>query len=654
MISLKLFLVIYLFGGITFIPLVIYTFFYLSQKLEVIEQKQGTDDDGLLVSGIDSEFKAGKLEESKGVEVRKTGWITITTRYYYHSTELINNEVALNDDQILQRSQLKKKHRFFTHLKHGNLFLYKEELHDSEIIHAISLKDMFVTIWPRLDHNDKSILSDASLFTKRTCISIIKKNLLTLNKANQLEFINQNSETTENEVANIINDTITSKQNQFFLYFENNMDKEDWYFELVNASKMNFSDSSRLNPVVSAETAHFTTVNMLSLIQMLNSTEGQLTTKWLNALIGRLFLSLQQTDKLNQIIFDKIYKKLTKINKPGFLDDFVIQKVDVGNSAPFITNPQLQQLSTNGETKLSLDLLYSGDLSLIISTKVNINLGSHFKPKEVSIQLSIKVKKLEGNMVVLIKPPPSNRIWYAFTTEPFLDLEIEPVVSSNKLSYNVITNAIKSKFAEAIKESLVVPYMDDIVFFSTEGDLYRGGIWNRTNVTESKSDGDVSDNITEKTQDLSSTDTDSTYPVDNTKNESFRKSFRGNSKRSSQATINSVDSNSQTSDSSTNGPKKRYFKNSIKKINKWYKDNVNSTTNDNDKLDDSDDSDIDEVIEPKNTGATATEVEQPRMISNRRSIPKKMSSISSSGSVRESNESDQPNPFVKISDNKNF
>lgn len=230
---------------------------------------------------------------------------------------------------------------------------------------------------------------------------------------------------------------------------------------------------------------------MLYLIQTLNSNEGQLSTKWLNALLGRLFLGLQQTETLSLYLRERLYKKLTKINKPGFLDEFVIERVDVGNAAPAITHPELREITPEGLMTIAFQLVYKGNLSLIISTKANINLGSRFKTREVTLELAVTVKEITGPMVVMIKPPPSNRIWYSFESEPVIDLDIEPVVSTKQLSYNMVTNAIKGKFREAIKESLVMPFMDDIVFYDTKDEFYRGGIWEHNDFSQETESTDL-------------------------------------------------------------------------------------------------------------------------------------------------------------------
>ena len=678
--GIKTFIIAYLLGGVTFIPLVIITFIYLNKKANAtnIEDKESNDE--LLVTDIDPELKAGKYEEKTGVDVLYSGWISITNQYYYHFTEI--KELELQDDiTILERSQLKRRQKFFVVLREGNLFLYKDDSQKSNLLYAISLKDIFVTIWPRCTIDNEPIL-DASLYTKKTCIGLFRKGAVTIGEDGKtLQFAKNNI--IPMDVANQQDSVIlkTSNANQFYLYFENNMDKEDWYFQLIDASKNNVSieNNTVLNPCISADTAHLNTSDALYLIQTINSTKGQLTTKWLNALLGRLFLSLQGTDSLNQILLDKVYKKLTKINKPGFLDDFVIEKVDVGNSVPFLTNPRLSELSPEGSMKIAADLSYKGSLEIIISTKVNINLGSHFKPREVSLQLSIKVKELTGPLIVLFKPPPSNRLWYAFETEPVMELDIEPIVSSSKLSYNVITNAIKGKFAEAIKESLVIPYYDDIVFYSTTDEIYRGGVWskkpsqssNNQKSTAMTAKEAISENISSSNTD-STTGTNSSFVPNETsvksrtleKMGSFKNTLKASrlsmdlSKSTSNSNVSesdkSIGESSNNNDSKTkelankideqSAKSKKYIKNSMSKLNRWYKDNVG---NKDDELLEGDDEyeDKNEVPINENIDNNTIVKEPPQMISNRRTINRKVQSGTNGSPVISNSGDDKDGKF---------
>ncbi|CCK68395.1 Nvj2p KNAG_0A07420 [Huiozyma naganishii CBS 8797] len=651
--TLKTLVIVYLLGGVTFIPLCVVAWFLYGQ---LAEHKEDDDDERepttrVLFQGIDPDFKAGAVEEDKGVKVSKEGWMYVTNQYYYHSTEIAAMKDPSNTSNVKSslkdvtgslslplRSQLRKKQRFYVFLKHSNLFLYKDdESAPKGLEYAIPLKDCFVTLWPR---DLEKELSDGSLFTSRVCIALFKKDAVTFDTDTYSLRFTQDQLGSQDTFAD--NGTSTSSDadqrglvvkgaSQFFLYIDNTMDKEDWYFQLINACKIsNVANVSHgykqsiMDPQVSAQTAHLNTPDLLYLIQALNSTEDQLQTKWLNALLGRLFLSLQQTDTLNRYILEKISKKLRKINRPGFLDDFIIQKVDVGHSAPLITNPRLKELSPDGLLKVGFDIQYHGGLSLIITTKANINLGSHFKPREVSLKLSITVKELSGPLVLLLKPPPSNRIWYSFETEPALDLEVVPVVSSSKLSYNVVTNAIKSKFLESFKDSLVVPFYDDIVVYDTMGEIYRGGIWDKkVDVNSDIFGGPENPEPTQPNQPVQpaqSTDTRrlSVKSVKRVSSKlSFKKTLRSNSdnkapesgaevettnmddadvalsiprnsivslpnsKHSIQDSVIDDDSSNDLEDiedsNSSNqvtSKSKKYLKKGLNKINKWYKDNV--------------------------------------------------------------------------------
>lgn len=672
MISFKLFLAVYLLGGITFIPLLVITLLYANKWSERLRtgDRNGFDEQ-LLLTGLDPEFKAGEIEEPKGVKVYRKGWLTVTKKYYYHHSEVAQMvEKEGQDVDVPQRSQLKKRHKFFAVLKHGNLFLYRDDSQKSNLIHAISLQGSFITIWPR---DPKHEAPDASMFTKKTCISILRNG--TVKYDGSLHF-----EKKPDEQEN-------SSWSQFYLYFENNIEKEDWYFALINVSKRDPKDqtkpSSVIDPNNCARTAHLKTADSLYLIQAIHSTEGQLSAKWLNALLGRLFLSLQRTDALKNYIYGRLYKKLTKLNKPGFLDDFVIEEVDVGTSAPMITNPQLLELAPTGLTRISLNMQYRGNVSVIVATNVTINLGSHFRQRQVPVQLAIKLNELRGPMFLMIKPPPSNRLWYTFQSEPILDVDIEPVVSSSKFSYGMVTNAIKSKLKEAIKESLVVPFWDDFAFYNTEDEIYRAGIWEKfdekvnpsgfedhgqttedlvdhkdNKATSEKSDDQADNRVSSENSDdrseenstssdessiserpqalkprsmskhsgsISSGEMHRTKSSDSIKTqdsnlktrtlqrvEHFKKAFSNKNKDDSddEQTLDD-DENSGDEDPKDSSDSKKYFKNSLKKIGKWYRG--------------SSDNESEETSHGRSSGSRASSYmgkpannHTPEMISNRR------------------------------------
>lgn len=502
------FIYTYLFGGVTFLPLVLVLFLYLHPKQAQLVH----------VHSLKDEMKAGEFEEDRntGLDSYKQGWLIVTQDYmespdsissttqsvsesqesksaYSSLYKLVQKDMSEfvkkpsrsasfdfngydfpsepdleEDDQALQSLQLlqlqspgqfenslnppekvrssQKKHRFYAILKHGNLFLYKDESM-KDVKHVIVLVNYFVSMWPR-------VLSDAQLFVKSSAIAII----------NSSKFA----------------DGLESKKiprGSFFVYCDHNSAKEDWYFALIRATKQATSTiHESIDPKIYAKTLHFSTSNMMDLISTLYSTEGQIQTKWLNAIIGRLFLAFKDTKLLEDYLYMKVNKKLNKIKKPGFLDNFIIKSIYPGNLAPFLTFPKLKEISPDGTIIVSTYLTYKGGFALEIATKLSINFPT-FKTREIDLLFRITLKAMEGPMLIKIKPPPSNRLWYTFEVEPVMDLKIEPIVSSRQMTYSIITNTIDKKFKEAIKESLVYPHWDDTVFYDTLDEIYRGGIW---------------------------------------------------------------------------------------------------------------------------------------------------------------------------------
>lgn len=553
--SLLSLLYAYLLGGVTFIPLLVIAFVYLHPKTEAKRPEK-------------EPLRAGEIEESllTGLSSFKHGWITVTHEYLSSPDEIPSNTQSVSDSQegksayaslykLVKNKTIKngasasgdvadsaesaasgpastpvaspakttangKKHRYYAVLKHGNLFLYKNEK-TNDVKHVIVLFNQVVTLWPRN-------LSEGSLFTKYSSIAIIRKDWLRTRRLSDNVRHGSGDTDWEEEKKITIDDVLNPKSNlpappgTFFIYTDINHDKEDWYYALIRATKSSekpktdkpkadkpltdkpltdkpLTDGvapeaefdhqldkstagqadSLIDPNIYAKTLHFETQDMISLIQTLYSSEGQLQTKWFNALVGRLFLSLQNTDVMRNYLVSRIEKKLNKIKTPGFLDKFQITRVRPGKSAPFITFPVLKEISPEGDLLISWYFHYFGEMSVQLATKVNINLGSRFKTREVDVVLSMTLEKLQGPMLVRVKAPPSARLWYSFEHEPTMSVKVEPIISSRQMSYNIITNTIEKRLKEAVKETLVLPHWDDIIFYDTSTELYRGGVWDK-------------------------------------------------------------------------------------------------------------------------------------------------------------------------------
>lgn len=501
--SLGALVIAYIIGGVTFVPLLLVAFLFVSPRHSEPD--------------LPPKLKAAEVEEQSqtGLDAFKQGWLTVTLEYieepdsisstlplvlesqegksaYSSLYKLVKNSNAKADgvlphEEVSEISQAKpgtsgslaltsKKHRYFAVLKHGNLFLYKDEKL-KDVKHVVVLSNHVVALWPRN-------LSEGSLFTKYSSIAILRKDWSrprrlsdSVSDSGEKEW----SEDTKITIEDVLRDSLNlpPPPGSFFVYADINIEKEDWYFALVRATKAD-TNPSFADPLIHAKTLHFETADMVSLIQTLYSSDGQLHTKWFNAFFGRLFLSLQRTDAMKNYLVSRIEKKLNKMKTPGFLDKFQITKVDAGTSAPFLTFPTLKEINPEGDLVVAFHMLYEGGITVQLATKVMLNLGARFKAREMDVLLSMTLEKLLGPMLIKMKAPPSARMWYTFEREPTMSFKIEPVISSRQMSYNIITGSIEKKLKLAVRESLVLPHWDDMLFYDTTGEIYRGGVWDKS------------------------------------------------------------------------------------------------------------------------------------------------------------------------------
>lgn len=323
--------------------------------------------------------------------------------------------------------------------RHGHLMLY-DDIQQLEVRYVISLEYHVVDIYGGGEE-----IPEPELWIKRNAIRLSRKKIQ-------------------------IGDKGTSRP--FFMFSENQSEKEDFYFALLNNMQKSLGD----NPPQPQE---FETAHIITLVQRLHSSEEQLQTRWLNALLGRLFLATYKTPELEAHIRQKLTKKISRVKKPDFITKLALQKIDTGTGAPFFTNPRLKDLTVNGDCTAEADVEYSGGFRIQIAATVRIDLGARLKAREVDIILAATCKKLQGHILARLKPPPSNRVWVSFEKVPKIELKLEPIVSSRQITYGLILRTIESRIMEVVAETIVLPFWDDIPFMPTEGEPFRGGIWKK-------------------------------------------------------------------------------------------------------------------------------------------------------------------------------
>lgn len=302
-----------------------------------------------------------------------------------------------------------------------------------------------------LAHHDISIygggerIPDGEIFIKRNAICLTRKN------------------------GELSTESVISKP--FFLFADNTSDKEDFYFAMLRSQERN-SDIPNGPPA----TLQFDIKDMVALVQRLHSSEEHMQTRWFNAIIGRVFLSLYKTSDVENFVRSKIEKKISRVKKPSFLSGIAVRNVDMGSGAPYITNPRLKDLTVDGDCVVEADVSYSGNFRLEVAATAKIEFGTRFN-RAVNLLLAVVLQKVEGHVLLRIKPPPSNRVWFTFQTAPKIEMSVQPIVSSRQITYTMILRHIENRIKEVVAESIVLPYWDDIAFSSTENKKWRGGVW---------------------------------------------------------------------------------------------------------------------------------------------------------------------------------
>ncbi|KAJ1995817.1 hypothetical protein GGI25_000308 [Coemansia spiralis] len=183
--------------------------------------------------------------------------------------------------------------------------------------------------------------------------------------------------------------------------------------------------------------------------------------EWLNAMFGRIFVATYRTEWARKHFIRKMQSKFDRVQRPMFLERLVVSDLDVGDNVPIITNPKLESFDANGQVDASMYVHYMGGFKLVLNTSVKI--GS----LRLSIALSVVLESLAGKLLVRFKPAPSNRVWIGFYEMPKIRLKLSPVFMQKEVKYTAISQAIEKQIYDIVRISMVLPNMDDTVFFPT-------------------------------------------------------------------------------------------------------------------------------------------------------------------------------------------
>ncbi|KAL5208449.1 hypothetical protein ABZP36_032884 [Zizania latifolia] len=81
---------------------------------------------------------------------------------------------------------------------------------------------------------------------------------------------------------------------------------------------------------------------------------------------------------------------------------------------------------------------------------------------QVPLSLAIKISSVQGVLRIHVKPPPSDQLWYGFTSMPDLEWELESSIGDRKITNSHIASLIGNRFKASLQESLVLPNCESI------------------------------------------------------------------------------------------------------------------------------------------------------------------------------------------------
>ncbi|KAG8235986.1 hypothetical protein J437_LFUL015140 [Ladona fulva] len=77
--------------------------------------------------------------------------------------------------------------------------------------------------------------------------------------------------------------------------------------------------------------------------------------------------------------------------------------------------------------------------------------------------LTVELRGVVGTLALNIPPPPSDRLWYGFRTNPRIWLSARPKLGERQVNISHVTDWIENKLCIELQKIFVLPNMDDLI-----------------------------------------------------------------------------------------------------------------------------------------------------------------------------------------------
>lgn len=293
MAHLKTLLLTYILGGLTFIPLllvaVVALLWYTSP--EVVEDTSNAGQTSGKPS-LDAATTEVKQRHKTSTRVYRSGWITVRRTFEPvadagndagYMTMMASSYRSFVDSRSKDPRKSRPRDKYYAVLKDTVLFLYEDE-QENDCYAAIKLPLHEVVIYP--EH-----LIEGELFMKKNAICL--RPILKAGEDVSEEVPSLILRPTPTQAIASSTATATASEpssdlshQPWFIFPSINHDKEDWYHSLVTGSKLPLASEQ------AKDASLFDPNDMGSLVEAIDDQPDPIPTRWLNAMIGRLFFSV--------------------------------------------------------------------------------------------------------------------------------------------------------------------------------------------------------------------------------------------------------------------------------------------------------------------------------------------------------------------------